>query len=552
VYQSHGYGGPDQEPVVISGAREVTGWVEDPDRAGVWRADVGDLETRQLFVDGKRAERAALGAGLPGTVTTTDTGYTTDSVEPQEWERPDDIEFVYTWAVYADARCGVADITGGANGSVITMDPECWALARTEYEEPLPGFEPETIGGPTGIENSISLLDKPGSWYLDRSAPGEHVLFYLPRKGESPNEVQVDAPHLETLIAGERLHDVTFQGFTFAHTTWSQPSEPEGFISSWSSYREPGQDGWTAVPGSVAFHGSDRIVLRGNRFVQLAAHGLEVSRSSSDNLIEGNEFTDIADGGIVMGVLVPESEGVNSGNRISDNWIHQVGVENRAAAGIWIMGTDTTTVEHNEISTVPYMGILSGRDPEAAHETHGERIVGNLVVDAMQETGDGGGIYLRGSQGDSYDDGAVLEGNVVTGSPQDAEAFFNIGLYTDDSSEWITVRDNVSYDNMASIGGCDESPDRPVSHLRFEGNFWDDPDQEGIPRVGIPGTWPCGAPHEVTFEDNTALAPEHAEQECRADTRCAAIVEAAGLTAEHCPAAARESEPAPASRACNE
>jgi hypothetical protein len=49
--------------------------------SGVWLAEVDDLNTRQLYVNGLRAERAGID-GLPGRVTVTETGYVIDSTEP--------------------------------------------------------------------------------------------------------------------------------------------------------------------------------------------------------------------------------------------------------------------------------------------------------------------------------------------------------------------------------------------------------------------------------------------------------------------------------------
>lgn len=40
------------------------------------------------------------------------------------------------------------------------------------------------------------------SWCLDRSRPGRHVLYYLPRRREDPRRVPVVAPVLERLVVG--------------------------------------------------------------------------------------------------------------------------------------------------------------------------------------------------------------------------------------------------------------------------------------------------------------------------------------------------------------
>lgn len=532
VYQAYGHGTPKQEQVTVSGGREVAGWRPDPRLKGVWSADVGGLDTRQLYVDGARAPRAALGAGLPGKVEQTADGYVTDSTVPQSWHDPGGIEFAYTLPIYSDGRCGVAGIAGDARHTRITMDQPCWRLALALYEEPFPGEEPEQLGGPTNIEGSTSFLRTPGSWHLDKSRPGHHVLRYLPHQGEDPRRALVVAPVLETLVRGTGVHDVTFRGLTFADATWLAPSEPAGFVSAWSMYKRPGVQTWLTVPGNVAFHASDRIALTGNRFTRLGAQALEISRSSSHNVVEGNVFTDISDGAILLGVPLPDTGGRNRGNRVGNNWIHHIGVENRGASGIWNIGTEDTVIAHNQINDVPYMGLLSGRDPDLPGLTRRNRIVGNRLFDTMRVMGDGGGIYLRGEQGTSYADGTVLTGNVVTGGRLEQESIFNAGIYTDDTTSWVTVRGNVSHGYLAAIGGCDE-PERPVDHVRYLRNFWDDAVPEWVERRDFAGAWPCQDPHNLTFERNTLLAPEDPAQACDADPACAAIVARAGLEPQY-------------------
>ncbi|MGA4838421.1 hypothetical protein [Streptomyces sp. G45] len=279
TYQAYGYGTARQERVTLSGGRRVLGWRAPRRPGGAWRADVGDLTTRQLYVDGRRVPRAALGGGLPGRVRTTATGYVTDSPAPRGWRNPRDIEFAYTLPFWVDARCGVADITGARGHTVITMDQPCWRLARALYED-----DGEPLTGPTDVLASPSFLRRPGSWYLDRSRPGHHVLHYLPRPGQDPRRTEVVAPVLETLVSGTGrpgapLRDVTLRGLTFAHATWRAPDEPAGFVSAWALYKRPGVRTWLTVPGNVAFRGADGVRVEGNRFTHLGAQALELSRA---------------------------------------------------------------------------------------------------------------------------------------------------------------------------------------------------------------------------------------------------------------------------------
>lgn len=68
IYQAYGHGTPRQERVTISGGRQISGWRPDGRLRGFWRADVGGLDTRQLYVGDRRATRLTRdGTGFSGT-----------------------------------------------------------------------------------------------------------------------------------------------------------------------------------------------------------------------------------------------------------------------------------------------------------------------------------------------------------------------------------------------------------------------------------------------------------------------------------------------------
>jgi hypothetical protein len=59
------------------------------------------------------------------------------------------------------------------------------------------------------------------------------------------------------------------------------------------------------------------------------------------------------------------------------------------------------------------------------------------------------------------------------------------------------------------------------------------PEDADIERRPFPGAWPCGDPHEVTFDGNTRLPMEHPAPACAADPACAAILDDAGPRAPY-------------------
>ncbi len=557
IYQAYGWGPLEQEPVVLSGGRSVTGWELDDEARNIWRAEVGDLDTRQLYVDGKRATRARLElgkhGGLPGNVTETDEGYATDSTEPQSWENPADIEFVYlaqpgTWYFYSEPRCGVAGISGDSASTTITMDQPCYRWFRQNHQGT---FKPEVLhpGPPTHVENSKSFLTEPGTFCLDRLSSAEHVLFYIPRPGEDLTSVGAIAPVLEQLVDGRGepgapLHDITFRGITFSYATWLRPSEPTGFCHIFGPIYEGGDtphfndpydvsDSARTMPGNVRFHHAERIVLEDNRMTRLGSQALEFSLGSSENVVRGNVFSDISGGGIEVGNRHPDTDldRINRDNVIENNLIRDVGVEYQGSVGIYIEQTQGAKVAHNEIEHLPYIGIVFGefwtRHEDGETTASGNQILNNKVSNVMSVLWDGGGIWTAASQGTSFEDGAVVRGNLVydTAPPAPGPPFppgqelgfqLGYGLMIDDFSHYITWRENVAYRNGAASISCG-----PELHQRVTNNYWDN--DSPFEDFG------CTAPGSVFTEgDNTRLDGDP-EKACAAIPECAAIVAAAGL-----------------------
>lgn len=488
TYQAYGH-----ERAIISGGRRIAGWRRAG--RGLWRARVGDLETRQLFVDGRRVRRAVRDRGLPGNVRMTRWGYVTDSRAPRAWRRPNDIELVYTGAFgYSEARCGVKRIAGAGRSTRIVMDQPCFRRARRLYREPP---EQKELPPPTAVENSPSFL-KPGTWYLDRD-----TLHY---RGGRPSSAE--APVLEKLIDATNAHDVTLRGLTFSHATWLRPNAPAGFPHIYGSEYyvggpagtggEVGEAVLRSMPGAVRFAAASRIVVERNRFTQLGTQALEIA-DGADNLVRGNAFDDISGGGIQAG----------GRSRVENNRVRDVGVDYRGSIGIYLAGATDSTVAHNLVEDTPYSGIV--------YIGEGTRVLANRVRRTANVLYDGGGIYGNGAQGTSFETGALVRGNVVTDTVNRYNrdnGFVPIGFYTDDFSDWVTIEANVAYGNYRTFGGVEPRK------VRFAGNFWDDV---------RPGWYPPRPAKEVTFAGNTRLPRANPRQACAAIPACAAILASAGL-----------------------
>ncbi|WP_414943552.1 right-handed parallel beta-helix repeat-containing protein [Amycolatopsis sp. cmx-11-32] len=515
VYQAHGYGTPGQAKVELSGGREITGWSVGDD--GIWAALIGDLEPRRLTVDGRPATRAARTSGLPGNVTKNELGYVTDSVEPQSWPDPSGLEFVYLGVYpWSEARLAVASISGDDTSTTITMAQPAFDNAKSLYDSKWYGAGGDGtwdgLAAPSVLENNVAFLTEPGTFAVDRTEPGAHVLRYRPRPGEEIGKTTVVIPVLETLVSGQGVRDLVLRGFTFADAAWSGPTRTGGYLHYHGNARyeqgefqkiDLGADmGYVHVPASpvqlpanVSFASVRGVTLEDNHFTRLGAGGLLIE-DSTEVAIRANVFDEISGSGIA----------VHDSTRVSleDNLVHHIGTEYRGSSAVLVVESEETTVAHNEIHDVPHNGIVI----TGGERARGTQVIANLVERSMGKLMDGGGIYLSAPQGSSFAGGAVVRGNVI----RDVLTSYNFGLYADYGASWITVVGNIVHGADTPIV-LQVGP--PLDNVAFLGNFWDvQPDGE--------------APETVTLAGNTLLSKENFDKEVLADPAGADILARAG------------------------
>ncbi|MEU9451323.1 fibronectin type III domain-containing protein [Streptomyces sp. NPDC048277] len=516
---------------LVSGGRRVTGWQRVPGRAGLWSAPApqGLADTRQLYVDGVRAQRAR--GAVPVTLTQTGTGYTASSDTIAHWKHPADAEFVYTsgealWNIernglgqWTEPRCRIA----AAEGTTITMTQPCWDNSNKRVEFPdIPGRTVSMVGPgkltnggkPSYVENAYELLDQPGEWYLDRSA---HRVYYLPRKGEHLAGADVEAAAAEKLVEGRGtadapVHDIAFRGIEFGYATWLTPSTPEGFSEIQAGYTVTGDQGWatqglcqyvaggtcpfaswTKMPGNVTFAYGRHIEFADDVFAHLGASGLELGAGSADSTVSGSVFTDISGNGVEIGGV--DGQTPASGVQVTDN--HLYGLPREYHGGVAILNgyTEHDTIAHNQIDHVGYSAVSMGwggwpdkiGDAATPNPSHDNAVRNNLIFDYMQMLDDGGGVYTQGLTGTSMTDGEQVTGNVIHDQ-------WGLGknVYTDNGCTYETVEGNVlyhaSYANVASrhtdyrdgLGNNDPT--------LVKGNWWEegtaDGDSKGLVTTG--------------------------------------------------------------------
>ncbi|NDZ81391.1 fibronectin type III domain-containing protein [Streptomyces sp. SID10853] len=478
---------------VISGGKKVQGWQPVHGRPGLYSAPApqGLTDTRQLYVDGVRAQRAR--GEVPVGLTATPAGYTTTADTIAHWRHPSDAEFVYSsgeelWNVernglgqWTEPRCRIAS----AKGTTLTMVQPCWDNSNKRVEFPdVPGRTVSMVGPghltnngkASYIENAYELLDQPGEWYLDRTA---RTVYYLPRKGEDIRHADVEAAAAQKLVDGRGtasapVHDVTFRGVRFSYATWLTPSTPEGFSEIQAGYTITGANGWatqglcgfveggtcpfaswTPMPGNVSFTYGTRIEFSDDDFTHLGAAGLQLGTGTSDSKVRGNTFTDISGNGLEIGGVDGRTPADHV--EVTDNHLYALPREFHGSVGILNGYTQHNTIAHNQLDHLGYSAVSMGwggwpdkiGSPATPNPSHDNTVSDNLIFDYMQMFDDGGGIYTQGLTGTSLADGEKVTGNVIHGQ-------WGLGksVYTDNGCTYETVEDNVlygaSYANVAS------------------------------------------------------------------------------------------------------
>lgn len=456
VYQAY-----DGETPVVSSGRTITGWTAVGN--GEYKASVGSLDFRQLYVDGVRATRARypdLGSDfqLQGSDKTNKLLKVLSS-QISDWGDFSQVEMVLElqWAENHLRLKSFTSANGTANVSV--QDHEAGILFPRPYPLLLDG-------SPLHFENAHEFLNEPGEFYVDTAA---QTVYYKPRPGEDLSTATVQAPTLPTLVEvkGTSLdapvHDLRFSGITFARTTWMEATG-NGLLNGQGGNFNISADASNhqyadRPPAGVHVVDADRVSFTGNTFTQMAATALDLHHGVHDSSATGNLVYDIAGNGIMVGkfsdptveyhtVYNPPTSPAGEDVRevvenvtVDDNLITRTGEDYYGTAGINAGFVNSTTINHNDISDSPWAGISLGWGWQGAANALGNNSVRyNRIGNVVNRLCDTAGIYHL-----SNDPGTVIGDNYVHDVVRVPTACGSAvtGLYTDEGSNNMTLANNV-------------------------------------------------------------------------------------------------------------
>lgn len=471
--------------VVLSGGVPVTGWeqgckdtrIPETLRNKIWVAEaprMGNriLETRQMWVNGTKAQRAAQ---FPDGVmermidfNPEEETITIPTPQTAGLNAASQVEMIVhqRWAI---AILRVKEmITEGANTIVRFHDPE----SRLEFAHPWP--QP-VIDGEKGnssfcLVNALELLDQPGEWYQDY--PSGRI-YYYPRPHEDMTKAQVIIPALETLltISGtlERpVRNIHFQNISFEHTSWMRPSYQghvtlQGGFHLLDAYRLPIQglpekaelenQAWIGRPeAAIQIKCGNNINFNHCTFQHLAATGVDYERAVSTSIVENCHFTDIGGTALLVGTFPDEGfethvpytpfheQELCTGITIRNNLIEEVTNEDWGGVGIGAGYVKNIHIVHNEVCHVNYSGICVGWGWTLQESgMSGNRIEANYVHHFARRLYDAGGLYTLSNQPGSVMRNNRIEHLIDAPYATNDRAFY---IYFDEATDGYTVENN--------------------------------------------------------------------------------------------------------------
>jgi Right handed beta helix region len=294
------------------------------------------------------------------------------------------------------------------------------------------------------IENARWAMDQPGDWALNRKT-GE--LLYLPLPGEDITKSTLVAPSTQQLLTLDGTQNVKFRGIQFQHAEWWFP---DGFVGEgmhadqlWSIQQAASTAGGAVYGNSIANVSFDQCT-----FAHVGAYGIQILGPSQGVQIRRSRFFDLGAGGISIGERVGtknlKDEEVSRDHVIADNVITGGGRIFTGTVAIFGGQLRRTQIVHNEISDFFYTGINLGWSWGFDGEAGRDNLIGwNRISNIGQNMlGDGACIYTLGVM-----PGTVIDNNVVS---QSNGNYASRGIYLDDGSSEIVVRNNLSYDNRTA------------------------------------------------------------------------------------------------------
>ncbi|WP_249862992.1 right-handed parallel beta-helix repeat-containing protein [Paenibacillus konkukensis] len=300
------------------------------------------------------------------------------------------------------------------------------------------------VGSRYYVQNALELLDAPGEFYIDRTAG---VLYYYPFDVGALNG-GVAIPRGGNIVelvgasSTDPIHDIAFDALVIRN------SDRLG-------------DG---------IHGEniEHFTVSNSKVYNIGEHGIRLLGWAQHNLIESNEVHHIGYNGISVEGVGRVTTMSSSHNDSINNHVHTTGLFYGNAGGIRYYYSEGNRIAYNLVHDIKRHalhlfdanrgiigttidGVLITQENFRDYQRTRDNIVEyNEVYDAVNDSQDAGPIATYGGPGGNILRNNYLHDNTV---PATTSSSFGFGFYLDDSSDYVTVEDNIIENLQQQPGG---------------------------------------------------------------------------------------------------
>lgn len=462
IYTSYG----DGKAFLAGAESKVYSWELYDKEKGIYKTYVGNVNARNMYVDGVRATRAKSDVALknysysPGA----EWAIATKSTWVGDLTNNGDIELVHNGSYYCNFRPFVEDIK--TDGDIVRMKL---------YKDFTSTNRQGNLYMSTNlwIENAYELIDRAGEWYWDKESGN---LYYKPRAWENLETAEITMPSREVLINGQGvindntykpLHNISFKNIDFGYTgLYNSYNERKGmaFFQNGILRRATKTDlsdevHWVPNAG-VILDNVAYIDIEDCEFKKMGSIALKVNGAAQHMNIIGNHFYDLSASSVHIGELDAKNDDdffptdkryYKADIHITNNYIHDTAVETLSAGALAVTNLQYSEIKNNEIFRTSYSGMHLGYGFAARAY--------NLFYDTPVTHN-----YIHNTNSIRYnlfDGGAIYQMSTTYGDMRDA--------LTDRG------RNKISYNYVADLGGTVNSiySDEGASWLEISHNVFD-------------------------------------------------------------------------------